>query len=309
MNRQADAILSEVKKAIVGKDEVLEKVLMSILAGGHVLLEDVPGVGKTTLALAFSKAMSMTCKRVQFTSDTMASDITGFSVINKQTGEFEFKPGAVFCNFLLGDEINRTSAKTQAALLECMEELRVTVDGKTYILPDPFICMATQNPLGSAGTHNLPDSQLDRFMVKLSMGYPSVMEQVAIVKDRAKENPLKTMHAVATLEDVKAMKRAVNNVFIKDELIQYAAVLCEQTRLNEEVEQGASPRAVLALVQMAKASAYLNDRDYVTPADIQDLFVDVCAHRLILTPKAKMKKRSAEEVLTGILNSVKPPRI
>lgn len=309
MNRQADAILNEVKKVIVGKDEVLEKVLMCVLAGGHVLLEDVPGVGKTTLALAFSKSMSMTCKRVQFTADTMASDITGFSVWNKQTGNFDFRPGAVFCNFLLGDEINRTSAKTQAALLECMEELRVTVDGKTYILPDPFLCMATQNPLGSAGTHNLPDSQLDRFMVRLSMGYPTIQEQVEIVKDRAKGNPLKDVRAVASLEDVKSMKNAVNNVYVKDELIQYAALLCEQTRHVEEVEQGVSPRAVLALVQMAKASAYLQDRDYVTPTDIQDLFVDVCAHRLILTPKAKMKKRSAEDVLQQILQSVKAPRI
>ena len=228
-NRNA-AILNEVKKVIVGKDDVLQKVLMTILAGGHVLLEDVPGTGKTTLALAFSKAMNLAYNRVQFTPDTMASDVIGFSVYNKDTGDFEYRRGAIICNFFLGDEINRTSAKTQAALLQAMEELKVTVDGKTYKLPDPFVCVATQNPLGSAGTHNLPDSQLDRFMVRLSMGYPTSMETLEIVRAREKTVPLDSVRPVVTREEIRAMKDAVCDVYIADEVVLYASELCEKTR-------------------------------------------------------------------------------
>ncbi|MBQ6752455.1 MAG: MoxR family ATPase [Clostridia bacterium] len=307
MTNKSEAILSEVKKVIVGKDEVVEKVFLTILSGGHVLLEDVPGVGKTTLALAFSKAMSMSYKRVQFTPDTMASDVLGFSVYNKETGKFDYKKGAVYCNFFLGDEINRTSAKTQAALLEAMEELKITVDGKTLALPDPFVCIATQNPLGSAGTHALPDSQLDRFMVRLSLGYPSVENTVEIVKDRFGKDPLDSVSAVATTSDIVEMKEAVSKVHIDDELIEYVASLCDKTRGFTDVEQGVSPRAALATVQMAKAKAYLSGRDYVVPQDINYVFVDVCAHRVILTPKARIKKTSAQTVLTELLNSIPTP--
>ncbi|MBO6153078.1 MAG: MoxR family ATPase [Clostridia bacterium] len=305
-NRNA-AILNEVKKVIVGKDDVLQKVLMTILAGGHVLLEDVPGVGKTTLALAFSKAMNLAYNRVQFTPDTMASDVIGFSVYNKETGDFEYRRGAIICNFFLGDEINRTSAKTQAALLQAMEELKVTVDGKTYKLPDPFVCVATQNPLGSAGTHNLPDSQLDRFMVRLSMGYPTAMETLEIVRQREKTVPLDSVRPVVTREEIRAMKDAVSDVYIADEIVLYASELCEKTREHADIEQGVSPRAVLALVQMAKARAYLAGRNYVAPQDIQALYADVCGHRIILTPRAKIKKRAPAEILTEIMKTVHTP--
>ena len=305
-NRNA-LILQEVKKVIVGKDDVLQKVLMAILAGGHVLLEDVPGVGKTTLALAFSKAMNLSYNRVQFTPDTMASDVIGFSVYNKDTGEFEYRRGAVICNFFLGDEINRTSAKTQAALLQAMEELKVTVDGKTYKLPEPFVCVATQNPYGSAGTHNLPDSQLDRFMVRLSMGYPTAQETLEIVRQREKEVPLDSVRPVVTREQIRAMKDAVSDVHIADEIVLYASDLCEKTRDHVDIEQGVSPRAVLALVQMAKARAYMAGRQYVAPQDIQALFADVCGHRIILTPRAKIKKRTPEDILIEVLKSVHAP--
>lgn len=307
MEKRSEKILGEVKKAVVGKDEVLEKVFMTILAGGHVLLEDVPGVGKTTLALAFSKSMGLSYKRVQFTPDTMASDVVGFSIYNKETGKFEFKKGAVYCNFFLGDEINRTSAKTQAALLEAMEEERVTVDGETYELPQPFVCIATQNPLGSAGTHALPDSQLDRFMVRLSMGYPSVESQIEIVKQRAGQNPLDSISKVVDISEIIEMKEAVAVCHIDDAIIKYAAELCEKTRNMTDVEQGASPRAVLSLVNMAKAKAFISGRDYVVPQDIKDVFVDSLNHRIILTPKAKIKKVTAESVLLEILKSVPAP--
>lgn len=305
-NRNA-AILNEVKKVIVGKDDVLQKVLMTILAGGHVLLEDVPGTGKTTLALAFSKAMNLAYNRVQFTPDTMASDVIGFSVYNKDTGDFEYRRGAIICNFFLGDEINRTSAKTQAALLQAMEELKVTVDGKTYKLPDPFVCVATQNPLGSAGTHNLPDSQLDRFMVRLSMGYPTSMETLEIVRAREKTVPLDSVRPVVTREEIRAMKDAVCDVYIADEVVLYASELCEKTREHADIEQGVSPRAVLALVQLAKARAYLAGRNYVAPQDIQALYADVCGHRIILTPRAKIKKRAPAEILGEIMKTVHTP--
>lgn len=307
MDQRNAAILQEVKKVIVGKDDVLEKVLMTILAGGHVLLEDVPGVGKTTLALAFSRAMNLAYNRVQFTPDTMASDVIGFSVYNKNTGDFEYRRGAIICNFFLGDEINRTSAKTQAALLQAMEELKVTVDGKTYKLPEPFVCVATQNPLGSAGTHNLPDSQLDRFMVRLSMGYPTAQETLEIVRQREKVSPLDSVRPVVTREQIKEMKAAVSDVYIADEIVLYASELCEKTREHGDIEQGVSPRAVLALVQMAKARAYLTGRKFVAPQDIQALFPDVCGHRILLTPRAKIKKRTPEDILMGVLKSVHTP--
>lgn len=308
MENRSFEIVNEVKKVIVGKDEVITKTLMAILAGGHILLEDVPGVGKTQLALAFSKAMSLRYKRVQFTPDTMASDLVGFTMYNKETDSFVYKQGALACNLFLGDEINRTSAKTQSALLEAMEELQITVDGKTYMLPDPFICIATQNPLGSAGTHALPDSQLDRFMIKLSMGYPSIENQVDIVKQRKGANPLESVVEAASLEDINDMKAAVANVHIDDEVIEYAATLCDKTRNNTDILQGASPRAVLSLVQMARACAFINERDYVVPSDVASLFADVCAHRVILTPKAKVSKTSAEEILQEIVKNTQAPR-
>lgn len=309
MDSRVEKIINEVKKVIVGKDEVIEKTLMVILAGGHILLEDVPGVGKTTMALAFSKAMNLDYRRVQFTSDTMASDIVGFSIYNKKTDRFEYKKGAVFCNLFLADEINRTSPKTQAALLEVMEEGKVTIDGVTYEIPEPFICIATQNPIGSAGTQNLPESQLDRFMVRLSIGYPSLKKQIEIVKNRQEEDPMNTVKRVVSLDDILELKQDVQKVFVMDDVIAYGAKLCEVTRALEMVEHGASPRAVLALVQLSKAHALFNDRDYVIPEDIEAVFLDVCSHRIVLKPQAKIKKETEDSALKAVMKQVKAPSI
>ena len=309
LKKLTDAVINELKKVIVGKDEIIKKVLMVVLSGGHILLEDVPGVGKTTLALGFSKVLSLDYKRMQFTPDTMASDITGFSVYNKETGLLEYKPGAAMCNLFLADEINRTSAKTQAALLEVMEEGAMTVDGVTHKTPEPFVCIATQNPLGSAGTQKLPDSQLDRFTVRLSMGYPDLASQVEIIKQRKTSDPMDTVRPLIGAEHIILMRKAVQMIDMDDEIIQYAATLCEKTRTMESVEQGVSPRAVLALVQMAKASALMDSRDYVIPQDVKSVFIDVCAHRLILTARAKIKKETEIQVLESILSEVKAPAI
>lgn len=309
MREVVKAVVEEVKKVIVGKDEVIEKVLMVILAGGHILLEDVPGVGKTQLALAFSKAMVLDYKRIQFTPDTMASDITGFSIYNKSKDTFEYKEGAALCNLFLADEINRTSAKTQAALLEVMEERGMTVDGITHKTPEPFICIATQNSLGSAGTQKLPDSQLDRFMVKLSMGYPDIESQVEIIKQRQGRNPLTDVRPVVHTEEILEMKKAVSDVHASDEVIRYASELCAATRNVDVVEQGVSPRAVIALVQLARAHAFVKGRDYVIPEDIRDIFVDVCAHRIILTAKARIRKETEADILLETLDKVEAPSL
>lgn len=309
MEKQTNLIIDEVKKVIVGKDHIIKKVLMVILAGGHILIEDVPGVGKTTLALGFSKAMDLDYKRMQFTPDTMASDITGFSIYNKETGELEYKKGAALCNLFLADEINRTSAKTQAALLEVMAEGGMTVDGITHKTPEPFICIATQNPMGSAGTHKLPDSQLDRFMVKLSMGYPDISEQVDIVKQRQGIDPMETLKAVVSADDIIKMKNTVKECYAADEVIEYGAKLCAGTRELEYVEQGVSPRAVLALMKMARACAVLENRDYIIPDDIKNVFVDVCSHRMELTPKARIMKITPEQLLTDLIRDIDPPAI
>jgi len=309
MQRKAISIVEEVKKVIVGKDEIIKKVLMVMLAGGHILLEDVPGVGKTQLALSFSRAMNLDYKRMQFTPDTMASDITGFSIYNKKADSFDYKKGAALCNLSLADEINRTSAKTQAALLEVMEEGGMTVDGVTHKVPEPFICIATQNPLGSAGTQKLPDSQLDRFMVKLSMGYPNIAGQVEIVKQRQANDPIENVERVVSIEDILKMRELVQAISAQDDVIEYAAILCENTRLPESIEQGVSPRAVLSLVQMAKANAFIDDREYVTPEDIKAVFVDVCSHRLILTARARIRKETEESILREILVATKVPQV
>ena len=288
---QSQHIIDEISKVFIGKDEIIKKVLMTIYAGGHILLNDTPGTGKTTLALAFSKAVGLDYKRIQFTTDTLPSDIVGFTMLNNETQKFEFRPGAVFSNLLLADEINRTSPKTQAALLEAMEEHNVTVDGVTYDLPHPFISIATQNPIGSAGTQPLPESQLDRFMVCLSIGYPDLDKQIEIIKSRRYDNPIDKIKVVASKENV----------------IKYVVLLCEKTREMPLIELGVSPRGVLALVQMAKAHAVLEDRIYVIPEDVQDVFLDVCAHRLILRPQARVEGLDARDILKEILVEVKPP--
>ena len=303
---QSKQIVQEVSKAFIGKQEVIEKVLMTIYAGGHVLLEDSPGVGKTTLALAFSHALGLSSKRIQFTPDTLPSDITGFSMYNRETGTFEYREGAVSCNLLLADEINRTSPKTQSALLETMAEGTVTVDGETHALPKPFICIATQNPLGAAGTQMLPESQLDRFMVCLSIGYPSTEDQMRIIRSQRGAVPLDDIKPVVTAENILEIRKYLSSLRLTDTVLRYAVNLCEQTRVHPQVEMGVSPRGISALVSMAQAHAVLQERNYVIPEDVQSVFPDVCAHRVTLVPQARVDSVSIRDVLAQILAQVKP---
>lgn len=309
MENKTAQILTELRKAIIGKDDILIKVYMSILAGGHVLIEDVPGVGKTTLALAFSKALGLDFKRIQFTSDSVPSDITGFSVFDKSQNKFVYQKGAAMTNLLLADEINRTSSKTQSALLETMEENQVTVDGVSHPLPSPFIVLATQNPVGSAGTQTLPPSQMDRFMIKLEMGYPDFKSQVNILKDRHNENPLDLIQTVSSSQDILDIQKNVQNIHTDDEIYEYVTRLAEYSRSLESVELGISPRGALSVCRMAKAQAYVNGRDYVVPEDIRSVFCDVCAHRIVITQRAKLSGKKPLSAALETLNNTPVPQI
>ena len=307
MKQKLKTILQEIEKVVVGKNENVEKIMMAVLAGGHVLMEDVPGTGKTTTAMTFAKVLGMDTRRVQFTSDTMPSDILGYSVYEKATGDFVFKPGSVMTNLLLADEINRTSSKTQSALLEAMEEMRVTVDGKTYPLPRPFVVLATQNPVGSAGTQMLPSAQMDRFMIKISMGYPDFESQISILRDRHTENPLNRISPVVNLEQLQEMIREANEVEVQDSVYEYVTRLTQATREHPLIQLGVSPRGALAVCRMAKAYAYLHGRDFVIPEDVAAVFGDVCCHRLVLATKARMMEEKPENLIRSILESVKMP--
>lgn len=309
MNELAVQIQNEIKKVIIGKDDVINKVLMAILAQGHILMEDVPGVGKTTMAMAFSKVLGLDSKRVQFTSDTMPSDIIGFSVYDKQSGKLEYKPGTVMTNLLLADEINRTSSKTQSALLEAMEERHVTVDGITHDLPKPFIVIATQNQVGSAGTQLLPNSQLDRFLIRTSMGYPDMQSQIEIMKDRHHENPLDRVVPLTDKETLNKLISEAQNTHVADPVYEYASRLVEETRHNQYIQIGISPRGALALCRAAKSHAFLDGRDYVVPEDVAAVFTDVCAHRLVLEAKARLHELSSEEILSVILKETAKPTV
>lgn len=310
IQEKIDILQKEVSTVIKGKDEVIRKVMMAILASGHVLLEDVPGLGKTTLAKAFSKALGFANKRIQFTPDTMPSDIVGMSIYNEQTNAFEYVEGAaVNCNLLLGDEINRTSSKTQSALLEAMAEGCVTVDGVTHQLLEPFVVMATQNPVTSGGTQALPDSQLDRFMICLSMGYPDAESQLAILKNVSDRDLIEKVQPVMTIEDVKQAKSYVKNMQVNDEILRYIICLCEKTREHEHVELGISPRGVGALAEMAKSFALCEGRTYVVPDDVLAIFPDVCAHRLILNTKARRENVTAYEILEEIAQQTEKPKL
>ncbi|MBQ9079190.1 MAG: MoxR family ATPase [Ruminococcus sp.] len=306
---QINSIVSEVKKAVIGKDPIIIKVLLAILCKGHVLIEDIPGVGKTTLALAFSKALSLEHNRMQFTPDVLPSDVTGFNVYNKKTGAFEFRCGAAFCNLFLADEINRTSSKTQSALLELMEEKSITVDGTTYRLPEPYTVIATQNPIGSAGTHSLPDSQLDRFMIKLSMGYPDFGGEVNILKSKYNSNPLDTVNAVANAPFITALQNYISDIYVDDRIYEYVVSLAAATRKHPMIKLGVSPRGTLALMQIAKGIAVAMGRDYVIPDDISYICADVFCHRIILNSKAKLSEVTAENVIADILRTVPVPGI
>ena len=307
MNDITTTILKSINSVIAGKEAVVEKVLMAILSGGHVLLEDVPGVGKTTLAVSFARTLGLDTRRVQFTSDTMPSDILGFSVYNRDTGNFDYKPGAVMTNLLLADEINRTSSKTQSALLEVMEERQVTVDGQTHKLPDPFVVIATQNPVGSAGTQLLPQAQLDRFMVRLEMGYPDFASQVNILRDRQTGDPLEEVATVSSGLDLLTMQAQAQQVHMADAMLEYVTSLAEASRSHPLVVLGVSPRGALAVCRMCKSRAFMEGRDYVLPDDVAYIFADVCAHRLILSAKAKITETTAKDVLAEVLQQVARP--
>ena len=306
--KTAQDIQAEIRKVVLGKDEIIEKILATALAGGHVLLDDIPGVGKTTLALAFSYATNMEYHRMQFTPDVLPTDVTGFSIYDKKTDSFQYKEGVAMCNLFLADEINRTSSKTQSALLELMEEGKVTVDGVVHPLPDPYIVIATQNPIGSVGTQMLPDSQLDRFMVCVSMGYPSASDEIEILKGRQGKNPLADVVAVASKDDIIEMRKLVNEVFTDDKIYAYIAAIADETRNNELFKLGLSPRGSLALARAARAVAFLHGRDYVIPDDIAFIFYDVAAHRVVPSPKAKISGATTKELLTKVLQKVAVPK-
>lgn len=303
------SIQSETCKAILGKEDIVKKVLAVIIAGGHILLEDIPGVGKTTLALAFSKSMNLKFNRVQFTPDVVPSDITGFTVYNKETGAFDYKPGAAMCNILLADEINRTSSKTQSSLLEVMQEGSITVDGQTRKVPEPFIVIATQNPIGTAGTQMLPEAQLDRFMIQTSIGYPDAAAEINILKDRRETDPLASIRSVAGAEAIMAMRAQCRKVYIHDKIYEYITALCRATREHELLRLGISPRGALALCAMSQSWAYLNRRGYVVPQDVREVFPDVARHRLLLHSRAHVQNREQGSIIQEILEKVPAPDV
>lgn len=305
----AQKILTQVRQVVVGKDQTLLWVLATVLAGGHILLEDLPGMGKTTLALSFSKVLGLKCNRMQFTPDVLPSDVTGYSVLQQGSGKMVYQPGAVLCNLFLADELNRATSRTQSALLEAMEEGQVTVDGVSHPIPQPFIVLATQNPAGAAGTQLLPDSQLDRFMVKLSLGYPNPKDEAAMVLNRQSGDPLQKLRPLMTPESLLSLRQLVASTYIKSNVVQYIVDLMVATRTCKELSQGASPRATLSVAAMAKSVARLQGRDYVTPEDVRSVFVTTVAHRVFLTPAAQTQGETPRKVLEQLMARVKPPSI
>ncbi len=304
----AAAVLAEVKKSIVGKESTLVKVLVAILARGHILLEDIPGVGKTTMALSFARALDLRFSRMQFTPDVLPSDITGFSLYNKATGKLEYQPGAIFCNLFLADELNRATSRTQSALLEAMEEGQVTVDGVSHPVPQPFLVIATQNPAGASGTQLLPDSQLDRFLIRLSIGYPSPADELELLRRRQYGQAMDPVRQVLSKSDLERLRRLVDNIHISDEVLQYIVRLVNATRSHPQLAQGASPRATLAVAAASRATAFLRGRDYVIPEDVQCIWRDVIAHRLIPIPGTEGTV-TGNSVAAAVLKAVTPPRI
>lgn len=303
----AKAVMEEVARVVTGKDDCIKKAFAAILAGGHILIEDVPGVGKTTLAVAFSKVMGLENHRVQFTPDVLPADILGFNMYRKETGDFVYYPGTIMCNLFLADEINRTSPKTQSALLEVMEESRVTVDGVSREVPRPFIVMATQNPKGSAGTQLLPESQLDRFMICMSMGYPDVKSEIAIARGRSSSANMVELQPVIGAQELEALCGMVEDVYMSESIYTYIVALVGKTRENSYIELGVSPRGTIACVRMAKAWAFLQGRNYVMPEDVADIFLDIAKHRIVLNTKARVTHMTEEAILSEILSVTKQP--
>jgi len=300
----AGQVLAQVRKALVGKDEVLSKTLLAIFAGGHILLEDIPGVGKTTLAVAFSRALGLQYRRVQFTPDVMPSDLTGFSIFNKQTGEMEYQPGALLCNLFLADELNRATSRTQSALLEAMEEGQVTVDGRSHSVPFPFLVIATQNPAGASGTQPLPDSQMDRFMIRLTVGYPSAKAELEMLRQKGRRGAMETVEQVCQPVELQQAQEQVAQTYISDEVGAYIVALSSATRSHPAVVQGCSPRATLAVAAMARAVAWVQGRDYVIPGDVQTVFRDTVEHRLTLTGRGERA-----DPVGDVLGQVPAPKV
>ena len=304
---QTEQVIQEVKKMIKGKDTSICKVFAAMLAGGHILIDDVPGVGKTTLAVAFSQAMQLENHRVQFTPDVLPADILGFSMYQKETGQLVYYPGAVICNLFLADEINRTSPKTQSALLEVMEEGCVTVDGVTREMPEPFLVMATQNPKGSAGTQLLPESQLDRFMICVSMGYPDVATEIEIARGKSASEEQETISPVIDAAGLCELQRVAGEVFVQDEIYNYIVQLVTATRNNQYIDLGLSPRGTIACTKIAKAWAFLQGRDYVLPEDVEEVFPDVARHRIVLNTRSRAAHVTELQVIAQILKEVPQP--
>ena len=303
MNRELEQIVAEVNKVVKGKDRVVRKVLAAVLAGGHVLLEDIPGVGKTTLAMALGKTMELEYRRMQFTPDVLPSDIVGFTMYNSGTGEFEYKRGAVFCNLFLADELNRTSSKTQSALLEVMEESKVTVDGVSYPLPAPFTVIATENPFGSSGTQLLPESQLDRFLICLNMGYPAHEAAVDILRGSA-GNGLDRVQSVITEGRLLELKQQAADLHVEENILEYITNLTEATRQDSRIALGVSPRGSIALLKMAKAMALMRGGRYVIPEDVLDVINDVWRHRIHLNTRARAEGADIDQVILDITERI-----
>lgn len=303
----SDTIIHELRKAVVGKDDILLKIFLAALARGHVLLEDIPGVGKTTIALAFSRALDLRYQRVQFTPDVMPSDLTGFSLYDRETGKMQYQPGALLCNLFLADELNRATSRVQSALLEAMEEGQVTVDGVSRPVPQPFLVIATQNPTGAAGTQLLPDSQRDRFALRLSIGYPTLEQEAHMVRRKEKGNPLEQVNRVISHGQLEELRQSVDQVYVSDDVLDYLLRLIDATRNDSRILLGASPRGTLALSAVSRALAFVRGRDYVLPEDVSGVFRDVIAHRL-LYPSGK-EYGPGPDPLEDILRRVKPPEI
>ena len=305
----AREIVDNVSKVIVGKQPVIKQALAAVIAKGHILIEDVPGVGKTMLAKSISSSIGCSFKRIQFTPDLLPSDIVGVSIYNQNTREFQFRPGPVMAQIVLVDEINRATPKTQSALLEAMEELQVSVDGVTRPLEQPFIVMATQNPIEYEGTFPLPEAQLDRFLMRISLGYPSFTDELSVIEQQEKTHPIDELEAVASPEDVIKLQKAAQNVYVDTAVREYIVGLIEATRNHEDVFLGASPRASLGMFRAVRGMAILRDRDYAIPDDVKELAYAVLAHRLILSPAARMRGLHTKQVIDGLLESVAVPGV
>ena len=307
VSERARQIISRVRTVVVGKDQQLQWMLAVILAGGHILLEDIPGVGKTTMAVAFSKVLDLSYNRVQFNPDVLPSDVTGYSIVDQSTGKLQYRPGAVLCNLFLADELNRATSRTQSALLEAMEEGQVTVDGQVHKLPKPFVVIATQNPTGAAGTQLLPDSQMDRFAIRLSLGYPDPEAERNMVLNRQGKNPMQELQPLMDAQILAQLQEQVAKTHVSELVVEYAVNLITETRKHPDLLRGASPRATLSVIAVSKAVAQLRGRDYVVPKDVQEVFLRTVEHRLQLTTGAENSGVTIQNVLQDILKKVGTP--